>query len=78
MPLMCRATHVLQWLVQRDAIPRGGAKLKNQSQFGLLPQIVCLLQLLHYLVWIPNKQLVVYLLQYSVIHHVLNQRHLMV
>ena len=30
-----RATHVLQWLVQRDAIPRGGAKLKNQSQFGL-------------------------------------------
>ena len=35
MPLMSRATHVLQWQVQRDAIPRGGAKLKNLSQFGL-------------------------------------------
>ena len=35
MPLMSWATHVLQWLVQRDARPRGGANLQNQSQFGL-------------------------------------------
>ena len=35
MPLMSRATHVLQWPVQRDAIPQGGAKLQNRSQFGL-------------------------------------------
>ena len=35
MPLTSRATGVLQWLVQRDAILRGGAKLKSQSQFGL-------------------------------------------
>jgi hypothetical protein len=26
MALMGRATHVLQWLVQREAKPRGGAK----------------------------------------------------
>ena len=36
MALTPRATHVLQWEVQKDAIPRGGANLKNFSQFGLL------------------------------------------
>ena len=35
MPLTSRATGVLQWLIQRDAISRDGAKLQNQSQFGL-------------------------------------------
>ena len=35
MPLMFWATHVLQWPVQREARPRGGAKLKSRSQFGL-------------------------------------------
>ena len=35
MPLMFWATHVLQWSVQRVARPRGGANLKNRSQFGL-------------------------------------------
>ena len=35
MPFMPWATHVLQWSVQREAIPRGGANLKNRSQFGL-------------------------------------------
>ena len=35
MPLMPWAAHVLQWPVQREARPRGGAKLKNRSQFGL-------------------------------------------
>ena len=29
MPLMSWATHVLQWAVQRDARPRGGAKPKK-------------------------------------------------
>ena len=29
------ATHVLQWPVQREAKPRGGANLKSRSQFGL-------------------------------------------
>ena len=29
MPLMTWATHVLQWRKQREAIPRGGANLKN-------------------------------------------------
>ena len=32
---MSWATHVLQWPVQREAIPQGGANLKNRSQFGL-------------------------------------------
>jgi hypothetical protein len=32
---MSRATHVLQWPVQRGANPRGGANPKNRSQFGL-------------------------------------------
>ena len=35
MALMSWATHVLQWPVQRVAIPRGGANLKSRSQFGL-------------------------------------------
>ena len=35
MALMARATHVLQWGGQREAIPRGGANLKTLSQFGL-------------------------------------------
>ena len=35
MPLMTWATHVLQWPRQREAIPRGGAKLQKWSQFGL-------------------------------------------
>jgi hypothetical protein len=35
MPLMLWATHVLQWPVQKAANPRGGANLKNRSQFGL-------------------------------------------
>ena len=35
MSLMSRATHVLQWLVQWAAKPRGGANPKNQPQFGL-------------------------------------------
>src|ERR1700678_1838499 len=35
MPLTSRAAHMLQWLVQRAAIPRGGANPKSQSQFGL-------------------------------------------
>ena len=35
MALTSGATHVLQWLVQREARPRGGANLQNQSQFGL-------------------------------------------
>ena len=34
MALMGWATHVLQWPVQRAATPRGGANLKNRSQFG--------------------------------------------
>ena len=32
---MSWATHVLQWPVQRDAMPRGGANLQSRSQFGL-------------------------------------------
>ena len=39
MPLMFWATHVLQWLVQRDARPRGGANLKTS------PSSDCRLQL---------------------------------
>ena len=35
MPLMFWATHVLQWPVQKAAKSRGGANLKNRSQFGL-------------------------------------------
>ena len=35
MPLTSRATGVLQWPIQKDAIPRGGANLQNRSQFGL-------------------------------------------
>ena len=35
MPLTSRATGVLQWPAQKVAIPRGGANLKNRSQFGL-------------------------------------------
>ena len=34
MPFMAWATHVLQWHIQREAKPRGGAKLQNVSQFG--------------------------------------------
>lgn len=29
------ATHMIQWCVQRAAIPQGGANLKNASQSGL-------------------------------------------
>ncbi len=29
MPLTSRATHVLQWIIQTDAKPRGHAKLKK-------------------------------------------------
>ncbi len=35
MALTPRATHVLQWGVQREAILRSGANLQNASQFGL-------------------------------------------
>ena len=35
MALTPRATHVLQWLSQRAAIPRGGANPQNLPQFGL-------------------------------------------
>ncbi len=35
MAFMSRATHVLQWTVQREARPRGGANPQNRSQFGL-------------------------------------------
>ena len=35
MALMPRATHVLQWPVQKAAIPRGGANPKNWPQFRL-------------------------------------------
>ena len=35
MALTPRAAHVLQWLVQKEAIPRGGANPQNQPQFGL-------------------------------------------
>ncbi len=31
---MSRATHVLQWPVQRAATPRGDANLETRSQFG--------------------------------------------
>src|SRR3974390_3500066 len=34
MPLISRAAHMLQWLVQRVANPRGGANPQSQSQFG--------------------------------------------
>ena len=33
------ATHVLQWQVQREAKPRGGAKPEKRSQFGLKAEI---------------------------------------
>ena len=35
MALTPRATHVLQWSVQRAAKPRGGVILKSRPQFGL-------------------------------------------
>jgi hypothetical protein len=35
MALTSRATHVLQWPVQKEAIPQGGANPQNRSQFGL-------------------------------------------
>jgi len=35
MPLMPRASRMLQWPVQRAAIPQGGANPKSRSQFGL-------------------------------------------
>ena len=35
MPFMPWATHVLQWSLQRGAIPRGGANLKKRPQFRL-------------------------------------------
>ena len=34
-PLISGAAHVIQWLVQKDAIPQGGANPKNQPQYGL-------------------------------------------
>ncbi len=30
-----RAAHVLQWAVQNDAKPRGGANRQSRPQFGL-------------------------------------------
>ena len=39
MLLMAWATHVLQWQVQREAKPRGGAKPKKLSQFRLQAEI---------------------------------------
>ncbi len=39
MPFMSWAAHVLQWLIQRAAIPRGGANLKNESKSGLKAEI---------------------------------------
>ncbi len=39
MVLMPWAAHVLQWLVQKEAIPRGGANPQNQPQFGLESEI---------------------------------------
>ncbi len=35
MVLMSRAAHVLQWDVQWEAKPRGGANPQNIPQFGL-------------------------------------------
>ena len=35
MPLMSWATHVIQWRIQRDAKPRGGANPEKPSQFRL-------------------------------------------
>ncbi len=35
MAFMSRATHVLQWQVQKAAKPRGGANPKSLPQFGL-------------------------------------------
>ena len=35
MALMPRATHVLQWPVQKAAIPQGGANPENWPQFRL-------------------------------------------
>ena len=35
MALTPRAAHVLQWPVQKDARPRGGANPQNRPQFGL-------------------------------------------
>ena len=35
MALMGRATHVLQWTLQKEAKPRGRANLKRCSQSGL-------------------------------------------
>ena len=31
------AAHVIQWVVQKDAIPQGGANPKNYPQYGLRP-----------------------------------------
>ncbi len=35
MAFMPKAAHVLQWPVQNDAIPQGGANRKSRPQFGL-------------------------------------------
>jgi hypothetical protein len=34
-PLMAWATHMLQWLLQREAMARAGANPERQPQFGL-------------------------------------------
>jgi hypothetical protein len=39
MVLMSRAAHVLQWVVQKEAIPRGGANPENHPQFRLESEI---------------------------------------
>ena len=39
MSLIPRATHVLQWIVQKVAISREGANLKNYPQFRLKSEI---------------------------------------
>ena len=41
-PLMSRAAHVIQWLLQRDAIPQGGA-----NPYKTCPSSDCGLQLAH-------------------------------
>ena len=35
MALTSGAAHVLQWMVQSEATPRGDANLESHSQFGL-------------------------------------------
>ena len=34
-PLIPWAAHIIQWSVQKDAIPQGGANPENRPQYGL-------------------------------------------